>query len=358
MRILFKTDYLVDIRWFEDRSVAFWYALLALALLVAPLVLSTYLLGEAALVLIWVIGGVGMMLLVGYTGQVSLGHAAFVGIGAYTQGFLLKTGLPLLLSLPAAGLVAAAVGVAVGVPALRMHGIYLAIASLSMAAIIEQVFVRWEAVTGGFSGYAMPPPDLFGLSLDGPVSFYYLCLAITVGLFAFAVNLLHAPTGRAWIAVRDSEIAAQSMGIPVARVKVAAFGASAFYCGIMGALLGHKIGFLTPEAFHPMLSIQLLMLVLVGGLGSMHGAVFGALFVVLLPTGLSFARDWLPGWLANQPSLEVGLYGLLLALFVLFEPAGINGRWEKIKYFFAIFPMYKRATFVRQKTYMKTERLR
>jgi len=358
MRILFKTDYLTDIRWFEDRSVAFWYVLLAIALLAAPFGLSTYLLGEASLVLIWVIGGIGMMLLVGYTGQVSLGHAAFVGIGAYTQGFLLKIGVPMVVSLPASGLLAAAVGLAVGVPALRMHGIYLAIASLSMAAIVEQVFVRWESVTGGFSGYPMPPPTAFGISFEGPIAFYYLCLAITVALFAFSVNLLRAPTGRAWIAVRDSEIAAQSMGIPVAQAKVAAFGISAFCCGIMGALFGHKVGFLTPEAFHPMLSIQLLMLVLVGGLGSMHGVVFGALFIVLLPTGLAFARDWLPDWLANQPSLEVGLYGLLLALFVLYEPMGISGRWQKIKYFFSIFPMYKRATFVRQKAYMKTERLR
>jgi branched-chain amino acid transport system permease protein len=358
VRIPFKTDYLIDVRWFEDRSVAIWYVLLAAALVLAPAVLSTFLLGEVALVLIWVIGGVGMMLLVGFTGQVSLGHAAFVGIGAYTQGFLLKIGVPLLLSLPAAGLVAAAVGLAVGVPAVRMHGIYLAIASLSMAAIVEQVFVRWESVTGGFSGYPMPPPVLFGWSLEGAIPFYYLCLAVTVAVFAFAVNLLRAPTGRAWIAVRDSEIAAQSMGIRVARAKVTAFGVSAFCCGIMGALFGHKIGFLTPEAFHPMLSIQLLMLVLVGGLGSMHGVVFGALFIVLLPTGLSFARDALPAWLANQPSLETGLYGLILALFVLYEPTGIDGRWRKIKHFFSIFPMYKRATFVRQKAYMKTERLR
>ncbi len=358
MRVLFKTNYLIDIRWFEDRSVAFWYALLAVALVAAPWVMSNYLVGEASLVLIWAIGGVGMMLLVGFTGQVSLGHAAFVGIGAYAQGFLLKIGMPMLLSLPLAGTIAAAVGLAVGVPALRMHGIYLAIASLSMAAIIEQVFVRWESVTGGFSGYAMPPPTMFGYSFEGTVPFYYLCLALAVGMFAFAVNLLRAPTGRAWIAVRDSEIAAQSMGIAVSRAKVSAFGISAFYCGIMGALFGHKVGFLTPESFSPLLSIQLLMLVLIGGIGSMHGAVFGALFIVLLPTALAFVRDWLPGWLANQPSLEVGLYGLLLALFVLFEPAGINGWWQKIKYFFSIFPMYKRSTFVRQKAYMKTERLR
>jgi branched-chain amino acid transport system permease protein len=358
VRIPFKTDYLVDVRWFEARSVAAWYGLLAVALVLAPLALSDYLLGEAALVLIWIVGGIGMMALVGFTGQVSLGHAAFVGIGAYAEAYLLKAGLPMFASLPLAGLIAASVGLAVGVPALRLHGMYLAIATLSMAAIVEQVFVRWESVTGGFSGFPMPPPVMLGVSFEGATAFYYLCLGVAVAMFAFVVNLLRAPTGRAWIAVRDSEIAAQSMGVHVARAKVVAFGLSAFCCGLMGALFAHKIGFIAPDAFTPMLSIQLLMLVLIGGLGSMHGVVFGALFVVLLPTGLAFARDLLPQWIAHQPSLEVGLYGFLLAVFVLFEPTGINGRWQKVKYFFSFFPMYKRATFVRQKAYMKTERLR
>ncbi len=358
MRILFKTDYLIDVRWFEDRTSAGWYAALALVLALAPLLVSDFLLGEVSLALIWVVGGVGMMLLVGFTGQVSLGHAAFVGIGAYAHAYFLKLGVPLPLSMPAAGLLAALVGVAVGIPALRMHGMYLAIATLSMAAIVEQVFVRWESVTGGFSGFPMPAPQVFGLALDTPTGFYYLCLVVTVLLFAFAVNLLRTPTGRAWIAVRDSEIAAQSMGVHLASAKVSAFGLSAFYCGIMGALFGHKVGFIAPDAFTPMLSIQLLMLVLIGGIGSLHGAVFGALFIVMLPTALSFVRDWLPESIARQPALETGLYGVLLSLFVLFEPQGINGRWLKVKYFFSVFPMYKRATFVRQKAFMRTERLR
>ncbi|MEI6545993.1 MAG: branched-chain amino acid ABC transporter permease [Burkholderiales bacterium] len=358
MRVLFKTDYLIDVRWFADRFTMLWYGALLLLLAGAPALMSHYLLGEVSLVLIWLVGGLGMMLLTGFTGQVSLGHAAFVGIGAYAHAYLLKLGVPLLVSMPLAGLLAALVGVMVGIPALRLHGMYLAIATLSMATIVEQVFVRWESVTGGFSGFAMPVPSLFGQALDGPIGFYYLCLCVALGLFAFAVNLLRAPTGRAWIALRDSEIAAQSMGVHLASAKVSAFALSAFYCGIMGALFAHKVGFLAPDAFSPTLSIQLLMLVLVGGMGSLHGAVFGAVFIVMLPTGLSFVRDWLPQSIARQPSLEVGLYGLLLAMFVLFEPLGINGRWEKIKYFFSVFPMYKRATFVRQKAYMRSERLR
>jgi branched-chain amino acid transport system permease protein len=358
VRILFKTDYDVDIRWYEDRFVALCYLALIAALLVAPLVLSDFIVGELSLVLIWVVGGLGMMLLAGFTGQVSLGHAAFVGIGAYAHAWFLKTGLPLPLSIAAGGSVAALVGVMVGIPALRLHGMYLAIATLSMAAIVEQVFIRWESVTGGFSGFSMPAPALFGVELDGAGPFYYLCLVITFLLMAYAVNLLRSPTGRGWIAVRDSEIAAQSMGIHVSSAKVSAFAVSAFYCGVMGALFAHKVGFLAPDAFSPMLSIQLLMLVLIGGMGSLHGAVFGALFIVMLPTGLSFVKTWLPESVARQPSLEVGLYGLLLALCVLYEPTGINGRWQKIKYFFAVFPMYKKATFIRQKAFMKTERLR
>lgn len=358
MRIHFKTDYDVDIRWFPDRVAAFWYAVLALLLAAAPVLLSGYLLGELSLVLIWTLGGVGMMLLVGFTGQVSLGHAAFVGIGAYAHAYFLKNGMPFMLSIPVAGLISASVGVLVAMPALRMHGIYLAIATLSMAAIVEQVFIRWESVTGGFAGFAMPPAVLFGKEVDSPTGFYYTCLVIVLLLFAFAANLLRTPTGRAWVALRDSETAAQSMGINLSASKVSAFAVSAFYCGVMGALLGHKIGFLSPDAFAPVLSIQLLMLVLVGGVGSLHGAVFGALFIVLLPTALSFFRQMLPEVISRQPALESGLYGLLLVLFVLLEPLGINEYWRKLKYFFSVFPMYKRATFVRQKAYMRTERLR
>ena len=173
-----------------------------------------------------------------------------------------------------------------------------------------------------------------------------------------ALNVLRSPTGRAMIAIRDSEIAAQSMGVNLALYKTIAFGLSAFFTGLAGALFAHKIGFLAPDAFNVLLSIQLLLLVVVGGLGSLHGAIYGAIFVGALPQFIAIGRDFLPPNIASQPGLEPGLFGLILVLFIMFEPLGIYGRWLKIKLYFDLFPLYKRATFKRQKSYTKSERNR
>ncbi|MCW5752883.1 MAG: branched-chain amino acid ABC transporter permease, partial [Alphaproteobacteria bacterium] len=219
-------------------------------------------------------------------------------------------------------------------------------------------FIRWESVTGGFAGFPVPKPTLFGAAVDGDREFYFVCLVVLVLVMLAAINLLRSPTGRAWVAIRDSEIAAQSMGVNLAIYKTSAFGISAFFTGIAGALFAHKISYLAPDIFTILLSIQLLLMVVVGGLGSLHGAIYGAVFVVLLPLFISIMRDYLPANIARQPGLEPGLFGLILVLVILFEPMGIYGRWLKIKLFFSLFPLYKRATFKRQKTYMKSERLR
>ncbi|MCW5730791.1 MAG: branched-chain amino acid ABC transporter permease [Alphaproteobacteria bacterium] len=358
MRFIFKTDYNQDIRLFKHEGTIFWYGMLGLVLLVAPFALPEFYVGELASVFIYAIAGVGLMLLVGFTGQVSLGHAAFLGIGAYCNAYLQNNGVPFVLAAPAAGMLSGIVGFLVGLPALRMTGIYLAIATLAFAQIIEQVFIRWESVTGGFAGFPVPKPTLFGAAVDGDREFYFVCLVVLVLVIVAAINLLRSPTGRAWVAIRDSEIAAQSMGVNLAIYKTSAFGISAFFTGIAGALFAHKISYLAPDIFTILLSIQLLLMVVVGGLGSLHGAIYGAVFVVLLPLFISIMRDYLPANIARQPGLEPGLFGLILVLVILFEPMGIYGRWLKIKLFFSLFPLYKRATFKRQKTYMKSERLR
>ena len=193
-------------------------------------------------------------------------------------------------------------------------------------------------------------------------------------------NLLRSPTGRAWIAIRDSEIAAQSMGVNLAIYKSMAFAYSAALMGLAGALFAHKIAYLAPDIFTILLSIQLLLLVIVGGLGSLHGAVLGAIFVALLPPLIAILRDGMPATFADmsastgiglfrivgdalggflkKPGVEAGIFGLILVLVILLEPLGMYGRWVKIRIFFSTFPMYKRDSFKRQKTYMKTERLR
>lgn len=358
MRVVFKTSYDHDIRLWKHEGSLFWYAVLLAALFAMPLVADTFFLGELSMVMIWTIAGVGLMLLTGYTGQVSLGHAAFMGIGAYAEGWLINHGVPFVIALPLSGLLAAAVGMVIAVPASRMTGIYLAIATLAFAMIVEQTLVHWETVTGGFHGLAVPPADLFGFVLDGPESFYYLCLAVCLVVILAALNILRSPTGRAFVAVRDSQISAQSMGIDTARIKIAAFGLSAGITGLAGALFGHRLGMLSPDAFNLILSVQLLLMVVVGGLGSLHGAVYGAVFVGLLPQALAILRDELPTKLAQMPGLEPGVFGLILVLFIVFEPMGLYGRWLKVKTYFDIFPLYRRATFKRQKAYLKTERMK
>src|SRR5438067_11422010 len=177
-----------------------------------------------------------------------------------------------------------------------MTGVYLTIATLAFALIIQEVFSRWDRVTGGLKGKPVDKPVLFGVSFAHDVAFYFLCLAFLIVALWLTANLLKAPTGRAWVAIRDSEIAAQSMGINLAVYKTMAFAYSAAMMGLAGALFAHKIGFLAPDIFTVLLSIQFLLMVVVGGLGSLHGAIFGAICVALLPVAISEARDLVPHW--------------------------------------------------------------
>ena len=380
MRFIFKTTYAQDLGIFRDGVQRNWYLALLLGLLVLPLLIPSYLV-DVSLVFIYGLCGLSLMVLAGYTGLVSLGHAAFLGIGAYTHVYVVHDlGLPWVVGVALACVVTAGVGVLVGLPALRMTGVYLSIATLAFALIIQEALTRWERVTGGLKGKAVEKPVIFGVSMGGDAAFYFLCLAFLIGGLWLTGNLLRAPTGRAWVAIRDSEIAAQSMGVNLAVYKTSAFAYSAALMGVAGALFAHKIGFLAPDIFTVLLSIQFLLMVVVGGLGSLHGALFGAVFVALLPVAISQARDSIPAWagalaapfgkeagsatflavdqFVKKPGLEPGLFGLILVLFILFEPLGIYGRWRKIQLYFSTFPLYKRATFRRQKSYMRSERLR
>ena len=380
MRFLFKTSYAQELGLFRDNVQRNWYVALFAALLVLPRVVPDYV-GDISLVFIYGLCGLSLMVLAGYTGLVSLGHASFLGVGAYAHVYFVHDlGLPWIVSAALACVLTAAAGVLVGLPALRMTGVYLTIATLAFALIIQEVFTRWDRVTGGLKGKPVQKAVVFGLPLGHEVSFYFLCLAFLIAGLWLTSNLLRSPTGRAWVAIRDSEVAAQSMGVNLAVYKTMAFAYSAGLMGVAGALFAHKIGFLAPDIFSVLLSIQFLLMVAVGGLGSLHGAVYGAVFVAMLPVVISQARDAVPVWLGQvfavfgreagravfslvdrfvkQPGLEPGIFGLILVLFILFEPLGVYGRWRKVQLYFSTFPLYKRATFRRQKTYMRSERLR
>ncbi len=358
MRFIFKTNYNQDIQLAKHGGHQFWYGLLGLSLLAAPYVLGEYLLSQLTFILIYSIVGVGLMLLAGFTGLFSIGHAAFLGAGAYAQAVLTAKGVPFPIALALAGALSAAVGVIVGLPALRVKGIYLGIATLSFGFIVEEVFARWESVTGGNAGMSVSTIDIFGWKADTGPSFYYVCLVITVIATLAVVNLLRAPTGRAFVAIRDSEISAQSMGIHLAYYKTLSFALSAALAGIGGALYAHQIRFLSPDQFSIIQSIDLLLMVVIGGIGSIHGAFLGAIFLIGLPQAISSVKDYLPQAIGQAPGLKAVVYGAVLVAFVLFEPLGLYGRWLKIRTWFQLFPFYRKGLFKRQKAFQKSDRLR
>jgi len=358
MRFIFKTRYEQDIRLAKHGGQVFWYSALMAVMLAAPWLFSEYWLAQLTFVLIYAVVGLGLMLLSGFTGLFSLGHAAFLGVGAYAQAALTHHGVPAPIALIGAGVIAALVGVIVGLPALRVKGIYLAIATLAFGFIVEEVFARWESVTGGNAGIHLSAPDVFGFKLDDDVSFYFACLLVTVLATLAILNLLRAPTGRAFVAIRDSEVSAQSMGIHLARYKTLSFAISAAFAGVGGALYAHKLQFISPDQFSILQSIDLVLMIVVGGVGSIHGAFLGAIFLITMPQVIGLAKDFLPAVIGQAPGLQGLVYGLVLIAFVLFEPQGLYGRWLKLRTYLQIFPFYRRGMFQRQKSYLKSDRLK
>jgi branched-chain amino acid transport system permease protein len=383
MRFMFKTDYEDDIKLFPHGGYVVTYGILLAFLAVAPFVLSSYLVSQLVFVFIYATVGVGLMILTGFTGQASLGHAAFLAIGAYTAAYLQQYNVPFPVYFLVAGVLTGAVGAMVGFPALRLQGSYLVIATISFAIIIEEILARWESVTHGNEGMRVKALQFLGtaVSRDSP-SFYFLCLAVLALTIVGTLNLLRSPTGRAFVAIRDSETAARSMGVNVSLYKVKSFAISAAITGFAGVLFAHKLSFISPEMFTLQLSIEFIIVILIGGAFSPHGAVLGAIFIVMIDPFLTYLKDDVPGMIAgiaatfgasaemaakikanvaafaSANGLKGAIYGIIIVLFVLFEPLGLYGRWLKIKLFFQLFPLYKRATFKRQKIYVKSERNR
>lgn len=358
MRFIFKTSYEQDISLAKHGGHVFWYSALGVFLALAPWVVPEYWLAQLTFVLIYSVVGLGLMLLAGFTGLFSIGHAAFLGVGAYTQAYLNNHGVPFPIALAASGLLSAAVGVLVGMPALRVKGIYLGIATLAFGFVVEEVFARWESVTGGNAGLHVKAPRIGDWSVESGAPFYFLCLFVVVVATLAILNLLRSPTGRAFVAIRDSEISAQSMGIHLARYKTLSFALSAALAGLGGALYAHKIQFLSPEQFNILQSIDLLLMVVIGGLGSVHGAFLGAIFLISMPQMIALGKDYLPAVIGQAPGLQSAVYGLVLVAFVLFEPMGLYGRWLKIRTFFQVFPFYRKGMFKRQKSFQKSDRLK
>lgn len=366
MRVPFKTSYRHDIRLFADGYRAARYAVLVALAVLLPFVLDDFLIGEVTGVLIWAIAGMGLMLLTGHAGQVSIGHAAFLAVGCYANVILMdRFGLPFLPAFLLAGIVTGIAGVLIAIPVFRLHGIYLAIATLALSMLVEDIIVLAEPWTGGVVGLTAPTVTIAGLDMDrfsSPDRFYWLCLAVALLVTLGYRNILRAPLGRAFLAIRDSEVSAQAMGVHLARTKAAAFGLSCLVTGWAGALLGHFFFTFNHEVFTVVISIQLLLMIVIGGIGSIHGAFYGAIVVGIIPQAINIGRDWVTDVLGTGgvaiPGLETGIFGLILVLFILFEPLGVHGRLTKWKIYFELFPFYRRDLFRRQRSYLKTERLR
>lgn len=359
MRITFRRSYLQDIRLFQDGIQAFWYLLLFMLALTAPLFIDGYYLDELSFVYIYAIAGLGLMILTGFSGQVSFGHAAFLAIGAYGHTiFYDRYGLPWPVALAAATFVTGLAGLVLGRICSRMHGLYLAIATLAFAIVMERIIGGAGAFTGGHGGMGVPEITLFGVSLRDSWQTYLLNLVMLVLAILLVHNLMRTRSGRALIAIRDSEVSARSLGVNVPFFKAYAFFLSASLTGLAGGLLAQALTYISPETFGTNESIRLLLMIVIGGLGTIHGAVFGAFLIVLLPSVLSLVKTVLPNAIASSGGFDGLAFGLILVAFILFEPHGLYGRWLKIHHYLTHFPMARKNSFQRQKSFLRTERLK
>lgn len=352
----FKTDYRDEVDLFPTLGGKLSYGGLLIVLLAVPMLCSVYYVGEIGMLFVWSIGAVGTMILIGYSGLISLAQAAFLALGAYTYAILMNAGMPFVVAFIAAGAFSGLVGLILSLPVLRLSGIYLAFATLALGAIVEQILLRWTSLTGGMRGMMVPPATLLGLNLSNGIHFYYFAFAILAVVLFLVVNLLRSPTGRAWMASRDSGIAARSIGIHVYFYRVLAFVVSATIMGIAGALYANKATYLTPDMFTFLMSVQFLVMVVVGGLASLQGAILGAIFVTLLPIAISLSRDYLPNDTTQVAGLQPGIFGVLLVLVLLFEPQGIYGGWVKWRDYFVRFPLNQPQAYQEQRQYLRSER--
>lgn len=320
-----------------DMAQKLWLVLLIVGLLVLPAVAPGYWIYFAGLLGINIIATHGLNIMMGYTGLLSLGHAAFVGVGAYTVAILqTRLGLPFWVTIPAAGIFAAVIGIAFGLPSLRIRGLYLVIATLAAQFILHFVFVHWQSVTNGDVGLPVAPAVVFGYTLNDEVGIYYLILVFVIAATVFARNVVNSRVGRAFIAIRERDLTAQVLGVEIVRYKFIAFALGSLYAGVAGALLAYFNRYVNPEQFGLLLSVFFLSAVIVGGMGSILGAVLGAAFMTLLPELLREGTLIIGGSLDLDLAtiltpLRETIFGLLMVGFLLLEPRGLAELWKRTR---------------------------
>jgi len=338
----FKVSYRADLDIFQTLWIKIWMGILFFILMAFPFLIDRYYVAIVNSAAIAAIGALGLNILIGYTGQVSIGHAAFLAIGAYVSVILTgKCGLPFLVALPLSGVLAAFGGLVIAIPSLRLRGLYIAMATLAYNFIIEFIVAHWEMV-GADVGIEVESAHILGLEINTETRFYFLVIVILSLVVFFTRNLLRTKIGRSFIAIRDRDLSAELIGINIAKYKVLSFTIGSFYAGIAGSLFAHYTNYITPENFSVTISIEYIAIVIMGGLGSIVGTLFGALFISLIPEGIRMVTDMLrdsyPMVAERFVDFNLGIFGLIIVCFLIFEPEGLYGIWKNIKTYFKTWP--------------------
>jgi branched-chain amino acid transport system permease protein len=343
----FRTTYAADTVIFPTAAGRYAAIAAVVLLCLAPLALSQYWLSILIQIGYMAIAALGLNILVGFTGQISIGHAAFFGLGAFTSAYLSsKLPVPVYFAIPLAGLITAIVGLVFGLPAARLKGLYLAIATLAAQYILLDFFSRADWFTGGTVPAVAEPFRIFGFTLRGDRQYFYVVLVYLVICYVLTTNLMRTRDGRALVAVRDHYLSAEIMGINLTKYRTLSFGLAAFYAGIGGALYAHYQEVVSNEGFTIDRSILFLAMVIIGGLGSVMGTLMGTVFMVLLPEAMEWVSAALRGGPIDQALAlrnniaflrEIAI-GLVIVLFLVFEPDGLVHRWRRIKAYWKLYP--------------------
>jgi branched-chain amino acid transport system permease protein len=340
---IFHTSYQKDMAFRHTPAQFIRLGLVIGFALIFPFLANNYYLTLANQIGIAAIGAIGLNILTGSTGQISLGQGAFMAVGAYSSGLMAaRLGLPWFISIPLACVITAVVGGVFGVPSLRLKGLYLAIATLAAQQIIEWLITHWDSLTGGVEALVVPAPTLLGTPINTDFRFYWVILVCLAGTTLFTANLFRSKVGRAFIAIRDQDIAAEVMGVNLFRYKLTAFAVSSFFVGLSGALTAHYRTIISWERFTLETSIIFLAMIIIGGLGSISGSIYGAAFITLLPAILSnlgrSLETFIPAMERLIPFLQQAAFGLVIILFLVFEPEGIARLWRDVKDYFRLWP--------------------
>lgn len=338
----FKTSYGSEISLVETRTQWAFLAILIGLLAVFPFIASAFLLDLANQVFLALIGAIALMLLTGYAGQISLGHAGFIAAGAFTTAILFKElNAPIWMTLPASGLVGAILGIIFGLPSLRLKGLYLALSTLAMHFIVTYLGAEYEAKRGFATGVIIPSPLIGPFKIEDPRVWYFLLLFIDILVIIFSINLIRSRSGRAWIAIRTREVVAEALGIQVPFYKLTAFITSSVLTCMAGCLFAYYRGFVSVEAFSLFLTIQYIAMIIIGGLGTILGAIFGTIFVVLLPYAINAIGGMLnvpPRLTTYMFAIQYASFGLIMIIFLVLAPGGLVSIWNRIRNYFTLWP--------------------